>query len=79
MTAHRPRHVGCPSPEQCEVDRRALSLWPRLDRRALSRCRHDLVCVAGLIERRTSLPPTAIRLLLASRPATSEEVETWFG
>ncbi len=79
MPAHRPFHRGCRSPDECEIDRRALALWPRLDRRALSRCRHDRACVVTLVERRTRLPPTAIWNLLAARPTTREEAETWFG
>ena len=79
MPDHRPAHIGCRSPDECEVDRRALALWPRLDQRALSRCRHDPACVVTLVERRTSLPPSAIWGLLVSRPASDEEVERWFG
>lgn len=43
--------------------RRALALWPRLDRRALSRCRGD-ACIASQVAHRTSLPVETIRLML---------------
>jgi len=79
MHAHRPSHVSRGFPDEWEVDRRALALWPRLDHRALWRCHHDLGRVASLVERRTSLPATAIRTVLGSRPTSPDEVETWFG
>ncbi len=41
-----------PSP----VDRRALALWPRLDRRTLTRCRGDAGRIARHVARRTNLP-----------------------
>jgi len=78
MNLHRPHHVNCPSAAECEVDRRALALWPGLDRRALARCRHDVACVVRLVGRRSRLPPMTIRVLLAP-PLTHEDVATWFG
>jgi hypothetical protein len=45
------------------VRQRALALWPRLDRRALSRC-GDTMCIASQVARRTSLPRETIRLML---------------
>jgi len=86
MNMHRAYHVGCPRPAECEVDRRALALWPGLDRRALARCRHEVSCIVALVERRSGLPPSAIRVLLAAPSdgheghlLTREEVATWFG
>ncbi len=79
MPPHRPFHIGCPDPEQCRIDRRALSLWPRLDRRALARCHHDPACVVRLVGRRTSLPPTAVWSLLTAPLISATESETWFG
>jgi hypothetical protein len=79
MAGHRTFHVGCDSPAECEVDRRALTLWPGLDQRALSRCGHDIGRVATLVERRTSLPATSIRELLSYPAASREEAEFWFG
>jgi hypothetical protein len=61
------------------VDRRALSLWPRLDHRALARCHHDLDAVARLVSRRTSLPIETIRALLAAPAVPPDEAERWFG
>jgi hypothetical protein len=64
---------------EAEYDRRALAIWPRLDRRALRRCRHDPRRIAALVSRRTSLPlESIVYLLIAPRP-TDDEVATWFG
>jgi len=79
MSAHRPHHVGCSLPQECEVDRRALALWPRLDPRALGRCRHDVECIVRLVGRRTLLPKSVIHRLLSAPPVTLEEPATWFG
>ena len=79
MSAHRPHHVGCASPRECAVDRRALTLWPRLDSRALTRCRHDVSCIVRLVERRTRLSSTVILRLLSAPPVTTEEPDIWFG
>jgi hypothetical protein len=61
------------------IERRALALWPRLDRTALRRCRQDPVRIAALISRRTALSPEAIRQVLLMPPVSDEEVSTWFG
>ena len=61
------------------LDRRALALWPRLDRAALRRCRHDPARIAALISRRTTLPPECIKQVLLMPSVTDEDVETWFG
>jgi hypothetical protein len=61
------------------VERRALALWPRLDRTALRRCRGDIDRIAQLVGRRTTLPPEAIRMMLAMPEVTDIEVMTWFG
>lgn len=58
------------------LDRRVLAIWPRLDRRALARCRHDPQRIASLVGRRTNMPPEAILALVS----LSDDVrETWFG
>jgi hypothetical protein len=79
MNLHRAYHVGCQSPDECEIDRRALTLWPGLDRRALASCRHDAERIVRLVGRRTRLPPTAIRRLLSAPTVSREEVAIWFG
>ena len=61
------------------IDRHALALWPRLGRRALSRCGHDPRCIAAVVSRRTSLPPEVIVRILTSPMVTGVESETWFG
>jgi hypothetical protein len=59
--------------------RRALAMWPRLDRRALGRCDHDPRRVAILVSRRTSLPVDAIVSLLTTPQVSADEAATWFG
>jgi hypothetical protein len=61
------------------VERRALALWPRLDRAALRRCRQDPARIAALIARRTALSPEAIKQVLLMPSVSDEDVSTWFG
>jgi hypothetical protein len=61
------------------LERRAIALWPRLDRAALRRCRQDPARIADLVARRTTLPPEAIRQVLLTPAVTDDEVSTWFG
>jgi hypothetical protein len=61
------------------LERRALALWPRLDRAALRRCRQDPARIAALISRRTALSPESIKQVLLMPVVTDEEVSTWFG
>jgi hypothetical protein len=58
--------------------RRALAMWPRLDRRALRRCASDPACIATHVARRTNLPPEIIRAILGPG-LTEEDGEIWFG
>ena len=55
--------VRPPRPE-CSLDQRALALWPRLDRRALTRCGCDAGRIARYVARRTSLPLDSIVAML---------------
>jgi hypothetical protein len=71
--------VALPSTPLSAVERRALALWPRLDRAALRRCRQDPARIAELIARRTTMPPEAIRHVLLMPAVTEDEVSTWFG
>jgi hypothetical protein len=61
------------------LERRALALWPRLDRAALRRCRQDPARIAALIARRTALSPESIKQVLLMPAVTDEDVSTWFG
>jgi len=61
------------------LERRAIALWPALDRRALARCHHDLACVSRLVARRSHLSPTTVRVLLGTPPVTPEDAACWFG
>jgi hypothetical protein len=45
----------------------------------LRRCRGDIDRIAQLVGRRTTLPPEAIRMMLAMPEVTDIEVMTWFG
>jgi hypothetical protein len=68
-----------PSTPLSALERRALTLWPRLDRAALRRCRQDPGRIADLVAHRTTLPPEAIRMMLVMPAVTDDEVSTWFG
>jgi hypothetical protein len=61
------------------IDQHALALWPRLGRRAISRCGHDPRCIANVVARRTSLPRELIERILATPSVTVVELDTWFG
>jgi hypothetical protein len=61
------------------LERRALALWPRLDRRALRRCRQDPERITELVARRTTLPPEAILQMLLMPEVADIEIATWFG
>ncbi len=76
FAASDPARAGRP---RAAIARRALTLWPRLDPRALSRCGQDIDALARLVSRRTSLPPETIRRLLAAPPVSREDGEIWFG
>jgi hypothetical protein len=71
--------VGAGDSRACQYSQRALSIWPRLDRRALSRCACDPQRIATIVARRTSLPIEAILSLIVGPTASPLEVETWFG
>jgi hypothetical protein len=78
MTMHA-APVALPSTSLTALERRALALWPRLDKAALRRCRQDPSRIAELVARRTTLPPEAIRQVLLMPAVTDDEVQTWFG
>lgn len=61
------------------IERRALALWPRLDRAALRRCNADPDRIAALVARRTSLPPEAIRSVLLMPEISEDDGRIWFG
>ena len=73
------RQVDVGDSKTCQYSVRALSIWPRLDRRALSRCACDPNRIARLVARRTSLPMDAILALVMGPTVSRLEVETWFG
>jgi hypothetical protein len=49
----------------CPARSKALALWPRLDRKALSRCGCDPARIARYVSRRTRIPADAIEHLLS--------------
>lgn len=59
---HADPHFG-----EHDARRRALALWPRLDRRKLTRTCGDPVRVARLVSKRTSMPVESILVLLVGR------------
>ncbi len=61
------------------LERRALALWPRLDRAALRRCRSDAHRIAALVARRTTMPPEAIFNVLTMPSVGDDDIGTWFG
>jgi hypothetical protein len=61
------------------IRRRALLVWPRLDRAALRRCGSSATRVAALVGRRTSLPRETILGILLMPDVTEVEARTWFG
>ena len=62
------------------MHRRALALWPRLDRRALARCGSDSACIARHVARRTSLSTEVIQALIEQGDLPNEDdVRLWFG
>jgi hypothetical protein len=44
-----------------------MAIWPRLDRRALRRCRGDVTRIAAQIAHRTKMTPKAIVTLISDR------------
>jgi hypothetical protein len=74
-------HRGGPvrSEGQGAFERRALALWPRLDRAALRRCRNDARRIAALVARRTTMPPDAILKVLTMPRVADDDIDTWFG
>ncbi|MGO9178675.1 MAG: hypothetical protein ACLQHS_05290 [Candidatus Limnocylindrales bacterium] len=79
MIIHGAYHDTCRAQAECDLDRRALALWPGLDRRALARCRHEMAPIVRLVARRSSHAPATIRALLMAPLVTREEVAIWFG
>jgi hypothetical protein len=77
MALHQAR-PGLPT-TAAALERRALALWPRLDRAALRRCRQDPARIAALIARRTALSPETIKQVLLMPAVSDEDVSTWFG
>ena len=61
------------------IERRALALWPRLDRAALRRCKNDARRIAALVARRTTMPPEAILNMLTMPRVADDDIDTWFG
>ena len=76
LEEHRRQAQGTWGPD---IDRRARSIWPRLDPRALRRCRHNPHLIARLVSRRSSLGVDVIIGMLIGSGVSREESETWFG
>jgi hypothetical protein len=78
-TVERYEGVSVRNEGQGALERRALALWPRLDRAALRRCRNDARRIAALVARRTTMPPDAILNVLTMPRVADDEIDTWFG
>ncbi len=62
------------------LHQRALALWPRLDRRVLSRCGSDVHRIARYVSRRTSLSVDAIEAILErGHTPDDDDIRLWFG
>jgi hypothetical protein len=63
-------------PHPASLGQKARLLWPRLDRRAISRCNDDAWCIARQVTHRSHLPiPTIVRMLTdEGESGTVEEV-----
>ena len=48
----------------CPAAQRAMTIWPRLDRRSLARCGCDTARIASYVSRRTRMPERSIQTLL---------------
>jgi hypothetical protein len=68
------RQVDVGDSELCQYSERALSIWPRLDRKALSRCACDPNRIVRLVARRSSLPIEAVLALLIGPTASPLEI-----
>jgi len=75
----RARQADARDGSLCAYSRRALSICPRLDRRALRRCACDLTRIARIVARRSSLPIEAVLALLVGPTTSPVEIDTWFG
>jgi hypothetical protein len=73
------RERSAPGTGAVDLERRALALWPALDRAALGRCHNDPRNIASLVARHTALPPEAIASLLAMPRVDDADIGTWFG
>jgi hypothetical protein len=70
---------GADEGRACRYYERALSIWPRLDRRALNRCACDPQRIARVVARRTSMPFDAILALILGPVVPPVDVQIWFG
>ncbi len=77
MTSIAPFAADTSSPIAGALERRALRLWPQLDRRELARCGGDPEQVADLIARHANLTVDAVTGILASPDRT--EPTFYFG
>jgi hypothetical protein len=67
------------SQESCPFTLRAMTLWPRLDRRALGRCGCDAHRIAAYVSRRTSLPVEVIAAMLEEADRGDTPPSYYFG
>jgi hypothetical protein len=79
MTTPAPASNKRSAVEACAFTKRAMLIWPRLDRRTLARCGCDLRRIAAYVARRTSLSVDAIAALLEESVRAESEPSFYFG
>ncbi len=79
MIATGPHSHSSSALEACVFMRRALLMWPRLDRRKLARCGCDPQRIARLVARRTSLSIESITAILEQDERARNEPPFYFG
>jgi hypothetical protein len=79
MTAAAPAANRRSALEACALMQRAMSIWPRLDRRGLVRCGCDARKIAKYVARRTSHSVEAITAILEQGERADSEPPFYFG
>jgi hypothetical protein len=79
MNPAAPSEPSRSSQESCPFTIRAMTLWPRLDRRALWRCGCDAHRIAAYVSRRTSLPVEVIAAMLEEGDRSEPGPSFFFG
>jgi hypothetical protein len=79
MNPPAPSPNSRPAAETCPFTRRAMAIWPRLDRRTLARCGCDPHRIAAFVAHRTSLPIEVITAILEDGERVENHPSFYFG